>query len=53
MKYGHLFGPRVTPWDRAMAYLRKVMKESSEPMGRALAKEGKFFCDRLRVLLTP
>ena len=53
MKYGHLFGPRVTPMDRAMAYFRKVMKESGESMGHALAKEGKFFCDGLRVLFTP
>ena len=53
MKYGHLFGHGVTPMDRALAHFRKVMKESSDSMGRALAKEGKVFCDGLRVLFTP
>ena len=53
MKYGLLLGPNVTSMGRAITYFRKVVKESDDPLARALAKEREYFRDRLRVLFAP
>ena len=39
--------------DPALAYFRKMIKETDDPLGRSLAKERQFICESLRVLPSP
>ena len=51
MKCENLLGNRVDSIDRALAYCRKVIKESDNELVRALAEGRDFFREGLRDLL--
>ena len=53
MKFKRLLGHGVTSMVCALGYFRKVIKEISDLLVRALAMGREFICDDLRVLFTP
>ena len=53
MKFKYLLSGGVQSMDKALEYFRRVAKESSDALVKAVAPEREFICEAMRVLFTP
>ena len=53
MKYKCLLAGGARTMDRALEYFRRAVKQSDDPLVRAVASEREFICGAMRILFAP